>query len=62
VKLIRVSDQIHSWAENFDHPLQNILDIHSEVGVARSCWNKWDSLRSNLQFRPMVSRVGFSSL
>lgn len=33
-QLIRVSDQIHLWAENFDRPAQNILDIHSEVGDA----------------------------
>jgi len=48
VQLIRASDQIHLWTENFDRPLQSILDIHSEVGVVRSCWNKWDGLRSNL--------------
>jgi len=34
VQLIRVSDQIHLWAENFDRPSQSILDIHSEVGTA----------------------------
>jgi TolB-like protein/Flp pilus assembly protein TadD len=34
VQLIRVSDQIHLWAENFDRPSQSILDIHSEVGAA----------------------------
>ena len=34
VQLIRVSDQIHLWAENFDRPSQSILDIHSEVGSA----------------------------
>ena len=33
-QLIRVSDQIHLWAENFDRPSQGILDIHSEVGAA----------------------------
>jgi TolB-like protein len=34
VQLIRVSDQTHLWAENFDRPSQSILDIHSEVGAA----------------------------
>ncbi len=33
-QLIRVADQIHLWAENFDRPAQSILDIHSEVGAA----------------------------
>jgi TolB-like protein/Flp pilus assembly protein TadD len=33
-QLIRVRDQIHVWAENFDRPPQSILDIHSEVGAA----------------------------
>ena len=33
-QLIRVRDQIHMWAENFDRPPQSILDIHSEVGAA----------------------------
>ena len=33
-QLIRVRDQIHLWAENFDRPPQSILDIHSEVGAA----------------------------
>jgi TolB-like protein/Flp pilus assembly protein TadD len=34
VQLIRVCDQIHLWAENFDRSPQSILDIHSEVGTA----------------------------
>ncbi len=34
VQLIRVQDQIHLWAENFDRPPQSILDIHCEVGAA----------------------------
>jgi TolB-like protein/Flp pilus assembly protein TadD len=33
-QLIRVSDQIHLWAENFDRPPHSVLDIHSEVGAA----------------------------
>lgn len=33
-QLIRVADQIHLWAESFDHPSHSILDIHSEVGAA----------------------------
>lgn len=33
-QLIRVSDQIHLWAENFDRLPHGILDIHSEVGAA----------------------------
>lgn len=33
-QLIRISDQIHLWAENFDRPPQSILDIHGEVGAA----------------------------
>ena len=34
VQLIRVRDQIHLWAENFDRLPQSILDIHGEVGAA----------------------------
>jgi len=33
-QLIRVRDQTHLWAENFDRPSQSILDIHGEVGAA----------------------------
>jgi tetratricopeptide (TPR) repeat protein len=33
-QLIRVSDQIHLWAENFDRPAQSVLDIQGEVGAA----------------------------
>jgi len=33
-QLIRVSDQIHLWAETFDCPSQSILDIHTQVGAA----------------------------
>lgn len=33
-QLIRVKDQIHLWAKNFDSPQQSILDIHGEVGTA----------------------------
>lgn len=33
-QLIRVSDQIHLWAENFDRPVNSILDLHSDVGSA----------------------------
>jgi TolB-like protein/Flp pilus assembly protein TadD len=33
-QLVRVRDQIHLWAENFDRPSQSILDIHGEVGAA----------------------------
>jgi TolB-like protein/Tfp pilus assembly protein PilF len=33
-QLIRVRDQTHLWAENFDRPPQSILDIHGEVGAA----------------------------
>ncbi len=33
-QLIRVSDQTHLWAENYDRPSQSILDIHGEVGAA----------------------------
>lgn len=33
-QLVRVSDQIHLWAENFDRPSQCVLDIHSEVAAA----------------------------
>jgi TolB-like protein/Flp pilus assembly protein TadD len=33
-QLIRVSDQIHLWAENFDRPPHGMLDIHSDVGAA----------------------------
>lgn len=33
-QLIRVRDQTHLWADNFDRPSQSILDIHGEVGAA----------------------------
>jgi TolB-like protein/Flp pilus assembly protein TadD len=33
-QLVRVRDQIHLWAENFDRSPQSILDIHGEVGAA----------------------------
>jgi len=33
-QLIRVQDQIHLWAENFDRPPHSMLDIHGEVGAA----------------------------
>lgn len=31
-QLIRVSDQTHLWAENYDRELQSVLDIESELG------------------------------
>lgn len=33
-QLIRVQDQIHLWAENYDRKLPGILDIHGEIGAA----------------------------
>jgi TolB-like protein len=33
-QLIRVQDQIHMWAENYDRQLPGILDIHGEIGAA----------------------------
>ena len=33
-QLIRVRDQIHLWAENYDRQLPGILDIHGEIGAA----------------------------
>jgi TolB-like protein/Flp pilus assembly protein TadD len=33
-QLIRVKDQIHLWAENYDRRLPGILDIHGEIGAA----------------------------
>jgi TolB-like protein/DNA-binding winged helix-turn-helix (wHTH) protein/Flp pilus assembly protein TadD len=33
-QLIRVPDQIHLWAENYDRQLPGILDIHGEIGAA----------------------------
>ena len=33
-QLIRVQDQIHLWAENFDRPPHSVLDIHGDVGAA----------------------------
>ena len=33
-QLIRVRDQIHLWAENYDRRLPGFLDIHSEIGTA----------------------------
>jgi len=33
-QLIRVSDQIHLWAENYDRQLPGFLDIHGEIGTA----------------------------
>lgn len=33
-QLIRVSDQIHLWAENFDRSPDNVLEVQGEVGTA----------------------------
>jgi TolB-like protein/Flp pilus assembly protein TadD len=33
-QLIRVRDQIHLWAENYDRQLPGFLDIHCEIGTA----------------------------
>jgi len=33
-QLIRVQDQIHMWAENYDRQLPGILDIHGDIGAA----------------------------
>ena len=33
-QLIRVRDQIHVWAENYDRRLPGMLDIHGEIGAA----------------------------
>src|SRR5215813_5439526 len=33
-QLIRVRDQIHLWAENYDRRLPGLLDIHGEIGRA----------------------------
>ena len=33
-QLIRVRDQIHLWAENYDRQLPGFLDIHGEIGTA----------------------------
>ncbi len=33
-QLIRVKDQIHLWAENYDRRLPGILDIQGEIGAA----------------------------
>jgi TolB-like protein/Flp pilus assembly protein TadD len=33
-QLIRVKDQIHLWSQSYDTKPSNILDIHSEIGVA----------------------------
>ena len=32
-QLIRVQDQVHLWAENYDRTLPGILDIHGEIGA-----------------------------
>ena len=33
-QLIRVRDQVHLWADNYDRQLPGILDIHGEIGAA----------------------------
>ncbi len=33
-QLIRVRDQIHLWAQNYDRRTDSILDIHGEIGAA----------------------------
>jgi len=33
-QLIRVRDQIHVWADQYDRELPGILDIHGEIGAA----------------------------
>jgi TolB-like protein/Flp pilus assembly protein TadD len=37
-QLIRVQDQIHLWAENYDRQLPGILDIQGEIGAAIAAW------------------------
>ena len=34
VQLIRVSDQTHLWAQNYDRDLQDLLDVQNELGRA----------------------------
>ena len=33
-QLIRVQDQVHLWAENYDRKLPGLLDIHGEIAIA----------------------------
>ena len=38
-QLIRVSDQTHLWAQNYDRALHNLLSIENELGkaIAQGC-------------------------
>ncbi len=43
VQLIRVSDQTHLWAQNYDRDLQDLLDLQNELGRAIA-----EQVRANL--------------
>jgi len=43
VQLIRVSDQTHLWAQNYDRDLQDLLDVQNELGRAIA-----EQVRANL--------------
>ena len=43
VQLIRVSDQTHLWAQNYDRDLQDLLDVQNELGRAIA-----EQVRTNL--------------
>jgi TolB-like protein/DNA-binding winged helix-turn-helix (wHTH) protein/Flp pilus assembly protein TadD len=43
VQLIRVSDQTHLWAQNYDRDLQDLLDVQNELGKAIA-----EQVRANL--------------
>jgi TolB-like protein/DNA-binding winged helix-turn-helix (wHTH) protein/Flp pilus assembly protein TadD len=49
VQLIRVSDQTHLWAQNYDRDLQDLLDVQNELGGAIA-----EQVRANLTPRRQI--------
>jgi len=42
-QLIRVSDQTHLWAQNYDSPMQDLIEVQNKIGLAIT-----DSIKANL--------------
>ncbi len=43
IQLVRVSDQTHLWAQNYDRDLQDLLDVQNDLGTAIA-----EQVRANL--------------
>jgi hypothetical protein len=49
VQLVRVSDQTHLWAQNYDRDLEDLLDVQNELGRAIA-----EQVRANLTPQPQI--------